>query len=258
MNNKPDVAEIVVVAAAYGQDKVRELGGQKALLPIVAQSGAEGIEIRRELMTDAEIDQLEILRSQIREHQLFSFYSVPELLFVAGGEVNPNLPRFLSEAHQLGARKLKVALGYFSVGEDLTPLKVLLERYPHLDVVVENDQTSDCGILSLLNAFFYAAEASHLPVSMTFDMANWLWVGQDPLAAATRLAKHVGYVHVKAAHRKNGKLHAVALDDSDGSWQQVLAALPGNVARGIEFPLEGEDLTAITRHYVDLLRHDAR
>ena len=60
-----------------------------------------------------------------------------------------------------------------------------LEQHP-VKLVVENDQTPDCGILSMLNAFFHAAEDSHLPVSMTFDMANWLWVGQDAFAAAER------------------------------------------------------------------------
>ncbi|MNE96000.1 hypothetical protein D3C80_1941560 [compost metagenome] len=100
----------------------------------------------------------------------------------------------------------------------------------------------------------FAAESLHLPLSMTFDMANWLWVGQDPAVAAERLARHVGYVHVKAAEQRAGKWHAVALDNSDGSWEPLLKSLPQDVPRGIEFPLEGDDLTAVTRHYVELLR----
>lgn len=65
-------------------------------------------------------------------------------------------------------------------------------------LVVENDQTPDCGSLSLLSAFFHEAENNCLPVRMTFDMVNWQWVGQDALAAAEHLACHVSYVHVKA------------------------------------------------------------
>lgn len=41
--------EIIVVTGAYGTDTVQQLGGQTALLPIIADAGADGVEIRREL-----------------------------------------------------------------------------------------------------------------------------------------------------------------------------------------------------------------
>jgi hypothetical protein len=34
------------------------------------------------------------------------------------------------------------------------------------------------------------------------------------------------------------------------------ASCPLPMPRGIEFPLEGADLTAVTRHYVNLLREE--
>ncbi len=248
--------EIVVVMAAYGNDNVKALGGQAALLPVIADAGADGVEIRRELFTESDLNNLAAFAKNIRQKNLFTVYSVPESLFVKDGKVNPSLPTFLDEAATLGARSLKVALGYFNAGEDLTPLKVILGEHP-VKLVVENDQTSDCGILSQMNAFMFAARALHLPLTMAFDMANWLWVGQDPMAAADLVAQHVGYVHVKAAEKRGDKWHAVALDDSDGSWKPLLAKLPQDVPRGIEFPLVGEDLTAVTRHYVEMLRKDA-
>lgn len=248
--------EIVVVMAAYGNDNVKALGGQAALLSVIADAGADGVEIRRELFTESDFNNLATLATKIRRKNLFAVYSVPESLFVEGGKVNPSLVTFLKEAATLGARSLKLALGHFKAGEDLTPLKVILREHP-VKLTVENDQTSDCGILSQMNAFMFAANALHLPLTMTFDMANWLWVGQDPMAAADRVAHHVGYVHVKTAKKRGGTWHAVALDDSDGSWKPLLAKLPQDVPRGIEFPLEGKDLTAVTRHYVELLREDA-
>ena len=39
-------------------------------------------------------------------------------------------------------------------------------------------------------------------------------------------------------------------------WQALLDQLPADAPRGIEFPLEGPDLTAVTRHYVNLLREE--
>ncbi len=256
MSKPENVADIVIVTAAYGYKAVKDLGGQEALLKPIAESGADGIEIRRELLVDGEIEHLKALGEKISQHGLYAFYSVPESLFSSDSSINPSLKKFLDEAADLGARKLKLALGAFAPGVDLTELKVLLNAH-HVELVVENDQSPDGGILHPMNAFFFAAEALELPVAMTFDMANWQWVDQDALEAANTLSQHVSYVHVKAASQRDGKLHAVALDDSDGSWKPLLAKLPRSAPRGIEFPLEGEDLTAVTRYYVDLLRKEA-
>lgn len=245
--------EIVIVTGAYGTDTVRQRGGQAALLAMIAEAGADGVEIRRELFTPGELDALPQLAQAIERQQLFAVYSAPEALFTPQHQLNPNLPALLAEAQMLKARQLKLSLGHYQPGFDFTELKVALEQHP-VKLVVENDQTADCGILSLLNAFFHAAEDNRLPVSMTFDMANWHWVGQDPLTAAERLARHVGYVHVKAATQGPRGWRAVALDDTDGSWRTLLARLPQDVPRGIEFPLQGDSLEAVTRHYVNLLR----
>jgi hypothetical protein len=45
-------------------------------------------------------------------------------------------------------------------------------------------------------------------------------------------------------------------DAADPRWLALLKTLPDDVTRGIEFPLEGQDLTAVTRHYVELLREE--
>lgn len=245
--------EIIVVTGAYGTDVVQQQGGQAALLPIIAGAGADGVEIRRELFSAQELESLPALAQAIEQQQLFAVYSAPEALFTPQHTLNPNLPALLAEAQLLKARQLKLSLGHYQPGFDFTELKVALEQHP-VNLVVENDQTPDCGILSLLNAFFHAAEDNHLPVSMTFDMANWHWVGQDAFTAAERLARHVSYVHVKAATHGLRGWRAVALDDTDGSWRDLLARLPLDAPRGIEFPLQGDSLEAVTRHYVNLLR----
>lgn len=245
--------KIVIVTAAYGHDQVKTLGGQANLLPIIAAAGADGVEIRRELLTEHDISTLPELAKHIVNHGLFCIYSVPEPLFSFGGELNANLPMFIQEAAQLGAQTIKLSLGHFKSDNSLNDLKILLKKQT-VRLIIENDQTAECGILSQLNAFFYAVEELRLPLSMAFDMANWLWVGQEPFAAADRLARHVGYIHVKAANLRQNKWQAIALDNSDGSWQPLLEKLPTDVPRGIEFPLQGSNLTAVTRHYVDLLR----
>lgn len=246
--------EIIVVTAAYGQQQVRAMGGQQALLPIIAAAGADGVEIRRELLSVQELTALPALAEAIHTARLVAFYSVPESLFMPDGSLNPRLDQHFAEAEQLNAQLLKYALGHYQPTFECQVLRnKLAGKKVHL--VVENDQT-DCGKLAALDRFFHACGESRTCNGMTFDMGNWLWVGDNPLEAAHRLSRYVSYIHVKAAVPQGEGWRAVALDDADNLWRETLALLPSDVPRAIEFPLEGADLVAVTRHYVDLLREE--
>lgn len=246
--------EIIVVTAAYGQQQVKAMGGQQALLPVIAAAGADGVEIRRELMTEHELVSLPVMAEAIRHVGLVAFYSVPEALFMADGSLNPRLDQHFAEAEQLNAQLIKYALGHYDPRFPCQALRSKLAgKKVHL--VVENDQT-DCGKLAALDRFFHACGESRTCNGMTFDMGNWLWVGDKPLEAAARLNRYVSYIHVKAAVRQDEGWRAVALDEADNLWRDTLALLPADVPRAIEFPLEGPDLVAVTRHYVDLLREE--
>ncbi|ERK17061.1 Epimerase KguE [Pantoea sp. AS-PWVM4] len=243
--------EIIVVTAAYGSSKVAELGGQSALLPLIKQAGADGVEIRRELFSAEDLSQLPALGQAITRQGLSACYSVPETLYLADGALNPHLAQFLSEAQQIGAQQLKLSLGHF-IDLHTTALAAVLTASP-VKLVVENDQTTDCK-LAPMQRFFHQVRDAALPLEMTFDMANWRWTGEDARLAAQQLSHYVGYVHVKTAVPHRDSFRAIALDDSPEDWRALLHALPADAPRGIEFPLEGADLLAVTRHYVDLLR----
>lgn len=244
--------DVIVVTAAYGQHQVSALGGQQALLPIIAAAGADGVEIRRELFTPQQLMQLPQLAQAIVDSRLAAFYSVPEALFMLDGSLNPQLDRHFAEAQQLNARMLKYSLGHFQPGFDGSELRDKLAGKT-VRLVVENDQT-DCGSLAALERFFHTGEENRIINGMTFDIGNWLWVGDLPLVAADALSRHVHYIHVKAAAPHGDGWRALALDQADNLWRETLALLPADVPRAIEFPLEGPDLVAITRHYVDQLR----
>ena len=243
--------EIIVVTAAYGSSKVAELGGQSALLPLIKQAGADGVEIRRELFSAEDLSQLPALGDAIARQALSACYSVPETLYLADGSLNPSLAQRLREAQQIGAQRLKLSLGHFIDLHNHT-LAAVLAASP-VKLVVENDQTTDCK-LAPMQRFFHQALDAALPLEMTFDMANWRWTGEDAHLAAEQLSRYVSYVHVKTAVPHGDSFRAIALDQSHEDWRALLHALPGDAPRGIEFPLEGEDLLAVTRHYVDLLR----
>ncbi|HEY1844758.1 MAG TPA: sugar phosphate isomerase/epimerase [Buttiauxella sp.] len=246
--------KIIVVTAAYGHDRITALGGQQALLPVIAGAGADGVEIRRELLSHTQLDSLPELARQIAGHGLEACYSAPEPLFTEEGKLNPLIPSLLLEARQLNAGWLKLSLGEFRSSQPFSQLQQWLAQ-TSVSLVVENDQTA-CGKLAPMRRFREACRGLNLPVTLTFDMANWLWVDESPEAAARELASSVSYVHVKAAIPHHYHHRAVALDDADPRWLALLKMLPADAPRGIEFPLEGRDLTAVTRHYVNLLREE--
>lgn len=244
----------MVVTAAYGADQVRQAGGQRAMLPVIAGAGADGVEIRRELFNSDELMALPALGESIELLGLLACYSAPAPLFMPDGALNPDLPRYLSEASALNALWLKVSLGHFSDKQPPEALRALLDE-SGMTLVVENDQT-DCGQLAPMQRFKAACRVMALPVTLTFDMGNWLWVGDSPEEAARQLAPAVSYIHVKAAVPHKAQFRAVAPDQADSLWRDLLNQLPADAPRGIEFPLEGTDLTAVTRHYVNLLREE--
>ena len=133
--------KIMVVTAAYGYDQVRAAGGQTAMLPIIAEAGADGVEIRRELLTDAELKTLSTMASAIELFGLLACYSAPEPLFLDDGNLNPRLPQLLEEAQALQALWLKVSLGHFSHTEQFDDLREWLDN-SGMELVVENDQTA--------------------------------------------------------------------------------------------------------------------
>ena len=246
--------KIFVVTAAYGYEHIQAAGGQKALLPVIAKSGADGVEIRRELFTSTDLLALAELGLAIEHAGLQACYSAPEPLFIENGDLNPQLPQLLQEAKDLKSLWLKVSLGHFGRPDQLNTLRDWLAS-SDMALVVENDQTP-CGRLQPMLRFKEICQQFELPVKLTFDMGNWLWVGNSPEEAAYQLANSVGYIHVKAALPHKESFRAIPPDNADSRWLKLLAILPADVPRGIEFPLEGADLAAVTRRYVDLLRKE--
>ena len=216
--------KIIVVTAAYGNDHVKALGGQSAVLPFIAGSGADGVEIRRELFSADELNRLAELAADIERRGLLVCYSAPEALFAADGALNPHLSDLLQEAQTLNALWLKLSLGHFTHHHGLETLRDIL-RESGMALVVENDQT-DCGQLAPMQRFKAACRVNQLPITLTFDMGNWLWVGDSPEEAARHLAPAVSYIHVKAAEPHHSHFRAVPPDEASGRWLALLDNLP--------------------------------
>ena len=245
--------KIMVVTAAYGADQVRQAGGQRAMLPVIAGAGADGVEIRRELFNSEELQALPALGESIELLGLLACYSAPAPVYARRcPQPRPSPLPFRSQHAQR------------AVAEGI-----------HWDISAAPGRLPPCALCSMRAAWHWwwkttrptAASLRRCsasrppagkwrPVTLTFDMGNWLWVGDSPEEAATRLAPAVSYIHVKAAVPHKAQFRAVAPDRADARWLALLSQLPADAPRGIEFPLEGADLTAVTRHYVNLLREE--
>ena len=244
--------KVLISLSSFGAAEVGR-HGQLWCTELARQAGADGVEVRGELLRDpaAELPALA---------GLAAVYSSPEGLWSAGGLLDEAaLERGLGAARALRAPRLKMAIGGFGARShaSLARLRALLEAQPpaqRVELVIENDQTATAGTLPALQAFFAAQAQAGLQLGMTFDMGNWHWQGECPLQAAQALAAHVRYVHCKGVQRLPGKWVAVPLAESAAPWRAVLRALPADVPHAIEYPLVGDDLVAVTRAQVQAIR----
>lgn len=245
---------ILISLSAFGATEARQRG-QLWFTELSLAAGADGVEVRSELLVDAATE-LPAIAEAVRAAGKSVVYSSAEDLWAADGSLaTPALDRALMAAHILGAPRLKMAIGGFNPASH-TPLTALQDRLQaaNTELVIENDQTPAAGTLAALQDFFDTANAQGLFLGMTFDMGNWHWTGECPLQAAAALAPQVRYVHCKGVQRQPQRWVAVPLAESSAPWRAVLRTLPADVPWAIEYPLMGDDLPAVTRQEIGQLR----
>jgi len=248
----------LISLGAFGASEVLRLG-QLHFTRVAATAGAEGVEVREELLRDARTE-LPQLATELAARGLHAVYSCPTGLWREDGRLDEAALRSaLAAARLLGAARLKMSIGGFGPAsvDSWAPLKSLLQSPSGPELLIENDQTPEAGSLPALQRFFSAAHAHGLPLTMTFDMGNWHWVGECPQAAALALGALVGYVHCKGVLREPARWVAVPLAQSQAPWRTLLGQLPADVPWAIEYPLQGADLIATVQAELALLRREA-
>ena len=247
---------ILISLSSFGAAEVGR-HGQLWFARLAQQAGADGVEVRGELMQDGEAEMVAIAAALPDMQRV---YSSPEGLWAVDGSLDhAALERGLCAARALAASRLKMSIGGYGAGgaESLPALGQLIER-AGIELVIENDQTESAGTLTALLPFFEALDAQGLKLGMTFDIGNWHWAGECPLQAAAALAKRVCYVHCKGVQRLPNRWVAVPLSESAAPWRAILRKQPANQPWAIEYPLVGDDLLAVTRREVEQLRGVAR
>lgn len=229
--------------------------GQPWFARLSQAAGADGVEVREELLRDA-ARELPELAAWARDAGMELVYSCPQPLYATNGMLaRATLQHALDASHRLGAGWLKMSIGGFAAqSQGFDEIKQALAG-SGITLLIENDQTVGAGTVQALQRFFAGAEAAGLPLPMTFDMGNWAYQGECALQAAQLFASRVGYVHAKGVQRLPAKWVAVPLAESAQPWRATLRALPAGVPRAIEYPLTGDDLEAVTRRELQILRN---
>jgi sugar phosphate isomerase/epimerase len=246
--------QVLISLSSFGAAEVRR-HGQLWFAQLSLDAGADGVEVRGELLTDAATE-LPQIADAVRARGAALVYSSPEGLWAADGSLDRQaLEAALAAAGLLGAPRLKMSIGGYGPGSASTfaQLAGALEGRG-IELVIENDQTVNAGTLSALAAFFADAQGNGTPLGMTFDLGNWHWVGECPLEAVRACGQRVVYVHTKGVQRLPAKWVAVPLADSAAPWRTALRMLPREIPWAIEYPLVGDDLLAVTRKEIALLR----
>jgi sugar phosphate isomerase/epimerase len=249
--------QVLISLSSFGAAEVRR-HGQLYFARLSQAAGADGVEVRGELLTDPAAE-LPALAQAACENGLGTVCSSPEGLWREDGEFDrAALERGLEAAAMLGAARLKMSIGGFAA-RSLATLPALQERLARsaVELLIENDQTATAGSLAAMRRFFDSVAADGLPLGMTFDMGNWHWAGECPLQAAKALAPLVRYVHCKGVQRQPQRWIAVPLAESAAPWRAVLGHLPADVPWAIEYPLAGDDLLETTRGEIRRLREIA-
>ena len=244
--------QVLISLSSFGAAEVRR-HGQLWFTRLAQEAGADGVEVRGELLVDSARELPELARA-VAQWGGQVVYSSPEPLWANDGSLDfAAVQRAVDAARALGAPRLKMSIGDFR-GASGGDFRRLAETVAGLDLVIENDQTPAAGTLDALQAFFRASDEAGTPLPMTFDMGNWHWTGEDPLHAARAFSARVSYVHCKGVQRQPGRWVAVPVADSAAPWRALLRAMPRGLPWAIEYPLVGDDLLETTRTEIRQLR----
>ncbi len=243
---------IVVSLSSFGASEVKR-HGQSKFVDIAREAGADGVEIRSELLSPNKSELSFIAQQAEWMHRVFSC-AAP--LFSGDGELQADSVNYALECAEL----LRADVIKFSIGGGSAASYQQLKRMSDMlgkrvaNTLIENDQTIQAGTIFHLKKFFENAVDAGLNLGMTFDVGNWHWVGECPLRAADLFADKVRYIHTKGVYRQPMKWVAVPLAESQAPWKSILDSLPAATPWAVEYPLVGDDLVRVTKLEIDLLR----
>lgn len=204
----------VLNTIAYGDLMAQENFGQLNMIDSVKGLGFESIELRSEYF-DGTDQEMSDLKAATDEAGLTVFLSVPAPLFQEG-LLNADLESYFELAKAVGAVQLKVNLGAYNpetAAADMALVNNLIDRFG-IRLVLENDNTKTTGASDYFKTFLQAH--GNDKVGMCFDVGNFLFFDEDPVAAVKNVLPLVDYVHLKQVEKAtNISLASLSIGDVD-------------------------------------------
>lgn len=224
-------------------------------ISMIADSKADGIEIRRELMRTESIHSDILKISQLLPcSSLSTVYSAPIPLWNEHSLLNEKyVTMLLEECQILNANWLKLPLGHYQVNKsNLFLLQTILNQYKNIQLLIENDQTLEGGTIHHLLSFFENASKEGVWVKMTFDLGNWAFLHEDAQKAALLFKSYVAYYHLKHVIKKGHQLITVPVSTEEKAlWKEVEKEFP-LVPKALEFPIS-PSVNELNR-YIDIVK----
>jgi len=245
--------KIIIPLNAFNSEDVMKQG-QGAFIPCIAEAGANGVEIRRELLSNHDFPLIQ-LQQLLKSYHLHTIFSAPVELWREDGNLNEEqLESLVSEVIELDVSVLKLPLGHFQPDHsDVRNIIKLLDKFPRqMKLLIENDQTPHGGTIHNLSSFFENVSNYDIPVKMTFDIGNWKYTGEDVYEAVERLGKYVEYIHLKHVEKQNGDLITLPLPmgKQEEEWEVILQSFPNHLPIALEFPLETNEAASMYVQYL--------
>ncbi|KRK58185.1 sugar phosphate isomerase/epimerase family protein [Fructilactobacillus fructivorans] len=215
---------------------------QSELFARVKDTGADGIEVRREYIKDFP-KELDDIHQASRKTGLLVNYSVPDELFLKDGSINPKLKQYFDEGQRMGITKIKFNVGNFRKFDG--DLAHAFDGLPldQIQLNVENDQTEVSGKIANIKHFLNQAKKNDLPIKYVYDLGNWAFTHQSADYAADCLGSYTDYIHLKNVNQFDEDDLQTADDLNDGmfDWKNILRELPPKTDLALEFPMQDDE-----------------
>jgi len=197
----------------------------------------QGVELRNEFDDVRELSEEEVRRyKELNAGQEWTYFlSVPAELFTAQG-VRADFEEIVQAAHRLSIKNLKFNLGDAAGITEVDAKafnQVLADN--RLSVTIENGQDEKSGpIASIENALKLIDEAG-LEIGFTFDIGNWVVVGENPEEALNTFKDSITIVHVK---NTNAAGDWMLVDQGEAAWENFLGL---DVPYILEYPMTEDE-----------------
>lgn len=240
----------LVYNTLIAQAKVNSGLKQLEIFDYIVDLGFNSIEVRREYFKDVDRE-IESISQFSLEKNITILYSIPEVIFLENGEVNPEIKRYFGEAINLKATHVKMTIGNYQNKAQLQNLNLINDQ-PFI-FTIENDQTKQSGTVQNILKFLTEAKYEQINIGYTYDLGNFRYVGEDEITGAEKLRDYVSYIHLKNVTQSADTLLATSLEQGDIDWRKAILYLPKDVPIALEYPSDEKEEILTDKQSIEVL-----